>query len=53
MLTRNAKGVFVIAPTPFLPDGALDLPSADRMTDAFLAGFDDFVAIAERCRETN
>ena len=37
MLTRNAKGVFVIAPTPFLPDGALDLPSADRMTDAFLA----------------
>ena len=37
MLTRNAKGVFVIAPTPFLPDGALDLASADRMTDAFLA----------------
>ncbi len=37
MLTRNAKGVFVIAPTPFLPDGALDLASTDRMTDAFLA----------------
>ena len=37
MLTRNAKGVFVIAPTPFMPDGALDLVSADRMTDAFLA----------------
>jgi 4-hydroxy-tetrahydrodipicolinate synthase len=37
MLTRNAKGVFVIAPTPFMPDGALDLASADRMTDAFLA----------------
>jgi 4-hydroxy-tetrahydrodipicolinate synthase len=37
MLDRSAKGVFVIAPTPFLPDGALDLVSADRMTDAFLA----------------
>lgn len=37
MLDRSAKGVFVIAPTPFLPDGALDLDSADRMTDAFLA----------------
>lgn len=37
MLDRSAKGVFVIAPTPFLPDGALDLPSAERMTDAFLA----------------
>ena len=37
MLDRSAKGVFVIAPTPFLPDGSLDLPSADRMTDAFLA----------------
>ena len=37
MLDRSAKGVFVIAPTPFLPDGSLDLESADRMTDAFLA----------------
>ena len=37
MLTRNTKGVFVIAPTPFLPDGVLDLASADRMTDAFLS----------------
>ncbi|MBR0671318.1 dihydrodipicolinate synthase family protein [Neoroseomonas soli] len=37
MLDRSAKGVFVIAPTPFLPDGSLDLVSADRMTDAFLA----------------
>jgi 4-hydroxy-tetrahydrodipicolinate synthase len=36
-LTEAARGVFVIAPTPFLPDGALDLASADRMTDAFLA----------------
>ena len=37
MLDRSAKGVFVIAPTPFLPDGSLDLDSTDRMTDAFIA----------------
>ncbi|MBR0649413.1 dihydrodipicolinate synthase family protein [Roseomonas terrae] len=37
MLDRSAKGVFVIAPTPFLPGGALDLDSTDRMTDAFIA----------------
>ncbi len=37
MLDRSAKGVFVIAPTPFLPDGSLDLASTDRMTDAFMA----------------
>ncbi len=37
MLDRSAKGVFVIAPTPFLQDGSLDLDSADRMTDAFIA----------------
>lgn len=37
MLDRTAKGVFVIAPTPFLPDGSLDLDSTDRMTDAFIA----------------
>lgn len=37
MLDRSAKGVFVIAPTPFLPDGSLDLASTDRMTDAFVA----------------
>ena len=36
-LDASAKGVFVIAPTPFREDGALDLDSADRMTDAFLA----------------
>ena len=37
MLDRSAKGVFVIAPTPFLPDGSLDLDSTDRMTEAFIA----------------
>ena len=36
-LDERAKGVFVIAPTPFREDGALDEGSAERMTDAFLA----------------
>ena len=35
-LDETAKGVFVIAPTPFREDGALDETSAERMTDAFL-----------------
>ena len=33
----GAKGVFVIAPTPFTPEGALDLASTDRMVEAYLA----------------
>ena len=37
MLDASARGVFVICPTPFAEDGALDLPSAERMTDAYLA----------------
>jgi len=37
MLDATAKGVFVICPTPFAEDGALDLPSAERMTVAYLA----------------
>ncbi|RVT86940.1 dihydrodipicolinate synthase family protein [Rhodobacteraceae bacterium CCMM004] len=35
-LTEAAQGVYVIAATPFLPDGALDLESCDRMTDFYL-----------------
>jgi 4-hydroxy-tetrahydrodipicolinate synthase len=35
-LTEAARGVFVIAPTPFREDGALDLESTDRMVDAYL-----------------
>ncbi|MCW8085952.1 dihydrodipicolinate synthase family protein [Sabulicella glaciei] len=35
-LDESARGVFVIAPTPFHPDGRLDDASADRMTDFFL-----------------
>ena len=36
-LTSTAAGVIVIAPTPFLPDGAIDNASIDRMTDFFVA----------------
>ncbi|MFO1398290.1 MAG: dihydrodipicolinate synthase family protein [Burkholderiales bacterium] len=36
-LTCDARGVYVIAPTPFLPDGRVDESSLDRMTDFFLA----------------
>ena len=36
MLDQTAAGVFTIAVTPFLPDGALDLDSIDRMTAFYL-----------------
>lgn len=36
MLDESAKGVFTIAATPFLPDGALDEASIDRMVDFYL-----------------
>ncbi|MCX7644976.1 MAG: dihydrodipicolinate synthase family protein [Rhodobacteraceae bacterium] len=34
-LSETAAGVFTIAATPFLPDGTLDLESADRLTDFY------------------
>ena len=41
LLDATAKGVYVIAPTPFLPDGRVDDASTDRMTEFFLeAGCD-------------
>lgn len=36
-LTETARGVYVIAVTPFLPDGGLDLESTDRMVDFYLS----------------
>ncbi|MBV1799366.1 dihydrodipicolinate synthase family protein [Siccirubricoccus sp. G192] len=36
-LDETALGVFVITPTPFTEDGALDEASTDRMTEAYLA----------------
>ena len=41
LLDNTARGVYVIAPTPFHPDGRIDDASTDRMTDCFLeAGCD-------------
>jgi 4-hydroxy-tetrahydrodipicolinate synthase len=37
MLTVDAKGVFPIAPTPFLAGGAIDMSSVDRMIDHYVA----------------
>jgi 4-hydroxy-tetrahydrodipicolinate synthase len=36
MLNESANGVYVIAVTPFLPDGAVDMESTDRMVDFYL-----------------
>jgi 4-hydroxy-tetrahydrodipicolinate synthase len=37
MLPAGAKGVFPIAPTPFLADGRIDGASVDRMIDHYVA----------------
>jgi len=37
LLDESARGVYVIAVTPFRDDGALDLESTDRMVDFYLA----------------
>lgn len=36
LLDHSASGVFTIAATPFLPDGALDTASIDSLTDFYL-----------------
>jgi len=36
LLNEGAKGVYIIAATPFTDTGALDLESTDRMTDFYL-----------------
>ena len=38
ILDETAKGVFVIAVTPFTDGGALDLASTDRMVDSTWTG---------------
>src|SRR5260221_600354 len=35
MTLPDARGVYVVAPTPFHPDGRIDDASIDRMTDFF------------------
>lgn len=37
MLTVDSNGVFPIAPTPFLADGAIDAASVDCMIDHYVA----------------
>ena len=37
LLTPDARGVYPIAPTPFYPDGRVDLESLDRMADFYMA----------------
>jgi 4-hydroxy-tetrahydrodipicolinate synthase len=47
-LTSEAKGVYVIAPTPFHPDGRIDESSIDRMTDFFIkAGVDGMTVLGQ------
>src|ERR1700721_814562 len=36
-LDHTANGVYAIAATPFVPDGAVDTESVDRMTDFYLS----------------
>ncbi len=36
LLDESAKGVYIIAATPFQDNGELDLPSAERMVDFYL-----------------
>jgi 4-hydroxy-tetrahydrodipicolinate synthase len=45
LLTESAKGVFIIAATPFSDTGALDLESTDRMVDFYLAAGVDGLTI--------
>jgi len=47
-LAANARGVYVIAPTPFHSDGRIDDASLDRMTDFFLqAGVDGITLLGQ------
>jgi 4-hydroxy-tetrahydrodipicolinate synthase len=44
-LTEAARGVYIIAATPFTDDGALDLDSTDRMVDFCLQAGCDGITI--------
>ncbi|MFO1311516.1 MAG: dihydrodipicolinate synthase family protein [Burkholderiales bacterium] len=47
-LSSDARGVYVIAPTPFHPDGRIDNESIDRMTDFFVeAGVDGITVLGQ------
>jgi 4-hydroxy-tetrahydrodipicolinate synthase len=45
-LTEQARGVYIIAATPFTDDGALDLQSVDTLTDFYIGcGVDGFTLL--------
>ena len=45
---EKIKGVYVIAPTPFHPDGRIDDASIDRMTDFYIqAGMDGMTVLGQ------
>jgi 4-hydroxy-tetrahydrodipicolinate synthase len=47
-LQSDVRGVYVIAPTPFHPDGRIDESSLDRMTDFFIdAGADGMTVLGQ------
>src|SRR5476649_1312662 len=47
-IESNAQGVYVIAPTPFHPDGRIDESSIDRMTDFFIkSGVDGMTVLGQ------
>ena len=47
-LSSDARGVYVIAPTPFHPDGRIDDASIDRMTDFFVeSGVDGITVLGQ------
>ncbi|HET7401377.1 MAG TPA: dihydrodipicolinate synthase family protein [Usitatibacter sp.] len=47
-LTSEARGVYVIAPTPFHADGRIDEASIDRMADFFIqAGVDGMTVLGQ------
>jgi hypothetical protein len=52
MLTVDAKGVFPIAPTPFLTDGSIDEASVDRMIDHYVAAGADGSSSASPRRDS-
>jgi 4-hydroxy-tetrahydrodipicolinate synthase len=45
MLDIHARGVYVIAPTPFHPDGRVDEASIDSMVDAYAAAGADGITV--------
>ena len=53
MISAETRGVFAIAPTPFLPSGALDIASLGRMTERYRAYGVDGLTILGIMGESN